>query len=280
MPSLRDIVLARSKEPAKIHSVVRGVELPCNETPTVQQAQPVALQTDDTLMPPRRLQRPRPSPQVLAKPGEAGARCTSQPRGSATPAKSSEYRRPQPKEVPLPRLGLPTPDSAREQARAEIANATPLLGQGSLSANVEGPTVPRQRSTPAIDRKAQRPAPSAAAVPCMIEQREVGRVPKYLRRRQEELAEIKRLANRPASPQPPPGYRRVGEDERLTTLRLLENRKMDLEKAHQSLPMKIETLGQRKREKDLDDRLKHIDRLLQMFGTALVFIPADAEPIQ
>lgn len=296
MPSLRDIVLARSKEPAKIHPVVRlvepraarGVDSPVQSprgelAPRIRQT-PQSPQAEETLVSPCHLQRRRLTPQSLVKPGEAGRRCGGQPsKDVASPSKPSERRRPQPKDVPLPRLGLPTRDHVGEHARDENVDSRSACDVDAVEANADCPKNARQRAPAAVACRGglgRAAVPSGArGLPTVVEQRELGRVPKYLEKRKVELAEAKRIAERPLSPQPPPGYRRVKEEERSATLKLLQSRKSEVEKAHAGLPFKIETPGQRRREKNIDDRLKHIDRLLAMFGQALVFIPADAEPI-
>lgn len=199
--------------------------------------------------------RPRGLPQPGTSPGSNGS--------AAGPRKSSEGRKPRAGSQPAVQRA-PSEPRLRRAGSGAVDDSASEIGAAAPKAKARASSLQRVR---------------VGDAPPEMDRRNVGKVPNYLKKRNEEMAEAKRIAARPPSPQAPPGYRKVSESEKQATLDVLRRRKQEVEKAQRQLPLKIVTVGQKQREKDLTDRLTHLDKLLGMFSQPTVFIPADAEPI-
>mmetsp|Transcript_119038 Transcript_119038/g.337460 ORF Transcript_119038/g.337460 Transcript_119038/m.337460 type:complete len:351 (+) Transcript_119038:87-1139(+) len=246
MPSVRDIIMNRAKEPAKFHSIER----PCDATPPSPAAggptivEYGAAQANGGS--PANQRPPRPVP----APGSGGS-------GASRPA---------PKKAP---------DTRRPRAGSEPRNSQ---GDGPDGAGAGqgggGPAAAKAKA-----RSSSVPRAKMGGTPPPVERKDVGKVPAYLQKRNQEAAEAKERAARPVSPKPPAGFRKVGDAEKQSTIDVLKQRRAEVEKAQRALPFRIETPGQQKREKDLGDRAAHIDKLLGMFNKPTVFVPADTGSI-
>lgn len=95
-----------------------------------------------------------------------------------------------------------------------------------------------------------------------------------LRRKVENIEKAEAEARAKEAALIPPGLRLVPEEERMETLRILQANKAELERAIWALPLKIETLGQRKRKEALDERMQEIEQGLQIFSRPKVLVRA------
>jgi len=257
-------MMNRAKVTAKVHdmerpvgSTPRGANSPSGggAAPGVPPPpSPLATECGDRV-PPSALPSPVAAKAAVARPPRPKAAPGSGGSGRG-PHKSSEARKPRPG----------SGEGARGRAPSEPARGRAERGESPTVAGPGGARGAKGRSSSA-NRVRVGDAPPA------VERKDVGKVPAYLKKRNEEMAAEKKEAARPKSPQAPPGHRKVGDEEKQETLDVLKQRRTETEKAQKSLPFRIETLGQKTREKELQDRIEHIDKLAGMFGKPVVFVP-------
>ena len=68
------------------------------------------------------------------------------------------------------------------------------------------------------------------------------------------------------------GMRLLPENERLETLSVLQKNRSEIERALQSLPLKIETLGQIRRRDEMERRMREIEEGLKVFCRPKVLV--------
>lgn len=68
------------------------------------------------------------------------------------------------------------------------------------------------------------------------------------------------------------GMRLLDESERLETLATLQRNRAELERALQSLPLKIETVGQIRRRDEMEKRMREIEEGLRVFSRPKVVV--------
>jgi hypothetical protein len=103
-----------------------------------------------------------------------------------------------------------------------------------------------------------------------------GEVPLYLqeRRLMWEIEEEEKMRRAP-DPSCPPGMKLMPEEERVGTLDVLSQSKEETTRALQRMPFVLETPSQRKRQNDLEMKLREIDHAISLFSRPKVYVAAD-----
>ncbi|KNC54410.1 flagellar/basal body protein [Thecamonas trahens ATCC 50062] len=100
-----------------------------------------------------------------------------------------------------------------------------------------------------------------------------GKVPEYLIKRKIEAAkqEIEAEAAKP-DPDCPPGMVRMPEAERLETLQLLEGNRADIIQQLNTMPLRCDTFGLKRKKHLLESKLQEADEAIKIFSKPKVFI--------
>ena len=73
----------------------------------------------------------------------------------------------------------------------------------------------------------------------------------------------------------PPGTRLLSEEERLETLRNLQENKKEVEKVLGKLPISMKTLALQQKKAELEKKIDEIDRAIATFSRPQVYIAVD-----
>lgn len=103
-----------------------------------------------------------------------------------------------------------------------------------------------------------------------------GKVPKYLKVRQEQWKEEEaiRIANIP-DPSIPPGHTLMPREERLQTLASLQKNQEELIAQLNALPVRVDTLRVKTRKAELERKLVEIEGAIKIFSRPKVFVKVD-----
>ena len=104
---------------------------------------------------------------------------------------------------------------------------------------------------------------------------EYGQVPRYITKRRAENAALE-AERRAAMPDPdcPPGTVLMAEEERVAMLEALHKSEAALKLQMHRLPLRIETIGQQRRKKALDEKAKEIEEAIDIFSKEKVYVAA------
>jgi hypothetical protein len=141
--------------------------------------------------------------------------------------------------------------------------------EGKLRSNLLDNVASRYR-TPSVSKKENLKDPSATS---MVKHCNFGRVPEYLNRMHEAKARAAEdEADRVRKSMIPEGCREMTEQERLETIEEGQKKRKQILDELKRLPLRIETLGQRKQKIQLEHELTEIERTLDRLSQKTVLI--------
>mmetsp|Transcript_20416 Transcript_20416/g.65766 ORF Transcript_20416/g.65766 Transcript_20416/m.65766 type:complete len:269 (-) Transcript_20416:107-913(-) len=158
-------------------------------------------------------------------------------------------------EIPVVSKKAPLPDFSRRRNDEET---TPEKKVDFLERNKHTLSSSKRRTTPT-------PRPRGGSSPV---HEDFGALPAYLVKRKLELAEQKK----PKPEEGPPGTRKMDEKERLKMVATLKEQQKKATEALDAMPLALTTLKQKKKKKDLEDKLTHLASSLAIFEKPQVFI--------
>eukprot|EP00750_Incisomonas_marina_P028216 INCI6535.1.p1 GENE.INCI6535.1~~INCI6535.1.p1 ORF type:complete len:303 (-),score=40.11 INCI6535.1:160-1068(-) len=137
------------------------------------------------------------------------------------------------------------------------------------------PTPERPRKNFIVNniRAADRMTPPAKMSP-VRRHRNFGKVPQYLLKRNAELAlqKLKQESEEQKRAQTRPGMRLLSEQERLHTLRVLQDTQSEVLKALSALPLALGTYGQNQRMTAIQNKLVELERSIKLFSKPEVYV--------
>lgn len=105
------------------------------------------------------------------------------------------------------------------------------------------------------------------------DRRDFGKVPQYLKDRKNELARAdERRRRREEEEQTPRGMVLMSEGERQHTLSILRENRTRIQQELARMPLRVETMGQKRKKEKLDFKLEEIEKAEKLFMKKKVYI--------
>jgi len=294
MSELRALMLARSKQPAKIQvldeiegasshgDAKSGIRLPRMDQRGGTQPNPLkslGRRTQESPgrapsripgRPPRNPSKPRPfsEPMLTQKPS------TPSMMGSKGGSGTSKISK----------------GSGRRSDQKGASSSTASVSRRNLPDDDKPPRMPSKSSHDqrteryaerCEQRERQRQERDFEESSAAVKNKNFGKVPSYINKRRSEKEEkIRRENEEKDRVITPDGFRQVSESEKDDTLITLYAQKRDTEEEmNRRAPFRSETMGQKKIEKELNDDLKRIEEGIRVYSKEIIFVPKDTPPM-
>jgi len=111
-----------------------------------------------------------------------------------------------------------------------------------------------------------------------VDKADYGKVPEYMvQRKIEKEAMAQRMREEAERRKIPPGMRKMADEERLDTLRILECNKKEVLQSIKNLPLVIETPSMIRYQGELNEKMKEIEHTISIFSKPTVFVAMEEE---
>jgi len=165
-----------------------------------------------------------------------------------------------------------SPRSPRVRAKDPIPKDSGKLLPRTEKDFIAGNAIEVIRTRPKEHLSSQKELPTAHDV-----NPEYGRVPQYLQHRLDEKRNEEEERRRLAEERQgcPEGMVKMADNERLESLRILQENKAKLEKEMCNLPLVIDTPTLRRRKEDMETKAREIEDAIKVFSKSVVFMSVD-----
>lgn len=107
----------------------------------------------------------------------------------------------------------------------------------------------------------------------MVTHKNYGKIPRYIQKydKQREDQAVQRMIEEEKAKHPP-GTRLMPEDERLETLKDLQESRKEINTAIEKMPVVSRTMAGEKLRRELEDKLVKVDRAIETFQKKVVYV--------